>query len=184
MNNRLDFIIDFFPTDDSELLLIKREECDMSATLVTPLRHLISLAASAAMSAAATAMASVTPAAARINGGISVVDSLLHGNKRTIAAASVSKNQFINMDSTFGVIYVLSTSAVTSPPRSSGSVLSFSLARERNDTPKKSSHRLLPSIFFLRYDYLTDRSTQSSQNFSRRIDRQQRSSGSPDRSLY
>lgn len=45
------------------------------------------------------------------------------------------------MDSTFGVIYVL-TSAVTSPPprRSSGPVLSFFLVRERNDT-KKSSHR-------------------------------------------
>jgi len=52
------------------------------------------------------------------------------------------------MDSTFGVIYVF-TSAVTSPLRrhdidSSGSVLSFSLVRERNDTPKKS----FPDCFF------------------------------------
>lgn len=52
------------------------------------------------------------------------------------------------MDSTFGVICIL-TSAVTSPPprRSSGPVLLFSLTCERNDT-KKSSHRSLPSIFF------------------------------------
>lgn len=35
-NNRFDFIIRFFPIGDSELLLIKREECDMLfATLVT-----------------------------------------------------------------------------------------------------------------------------------------------------